>query len=162
MEQLDIDSLPYSLSYHPSFSPNLFSWVFFTLPPSRITRECFPLLSSTIKASGIKKAKSMKCDEGKFCDCFLDDCDCHKTLDDGNQNQTISPDHFGEVMDNRTCVSHRRIACQAYLGSGPKGPMSCKTQGWVSSFRVGPPLPHCWPFRPKIGTLRPEIFPSSP
>ena len=49
-----------------------------------------------------------------------------------------------------------------FLGSGPKGPMSCRTQGGISrrpSFRTSPPG---WPSRPKILTFRPDLSPLSP
>ena len=47
-------------------------------------------------------------------------------------------------------------ACLSYVGSGPKGPMSCRTQGWISirpsSFHPSiPPLP---PSRLAIGASK--------
>ena len=71
----------------------------------------------------------------------------------------------------------------SFLGSGPKGPMSCRTQGGISrrpsihpSIRpsvhpsVCPSLrpsillsiPPGWPMRPHILTLRPDLGPLSP
>ena len=53
-----------------------------------------------------------------------------------------------------------------FLGSGPKGPLSCRTQGGISirpsvrpSVRPSPPR---WPSRPHILTLRPDLGPLSP
>ena len=73
------------------------------------------------------------------------------------------------------CIANQAICNQIrFLGSGPKGPMSCRTQGGISrrpsfrpsvlpsfrpSFRPSPPG---WPSRPHILTLRPDLGPLSP
>ena len=52
-----------------------------------------------------------------------------------------------------------------FLGSGPKGPMSCRTQGGISirpSVRPSVRPPPGWPSRPHILTLRPDLGPLSP
>ena len=53
-----------------------------------------------------------------------------------------------------------------FLGSGPKGPMSCRTQGEFPDVRpsVCPSIhpPPGWPSRPHILTLWPDLGPLSP
>ena len=56
----------------------------------------------------------------------------------------------------------------SFLGSGPKAPMSCTTQGGISGCpdvprSVHPSIPHPpWPSKPQILTLRPDLGPLSP
>ena len=67
------------------------------------------------------------------------------------------------------CVSPSLYLPFSLLGSGPKGPMSCRTQGVISkrpsvcpSVRPSVRPPPRWPWRPKILTLRPDLGPLSP
>ena len=68
------------------------------------------------------------------------------------------PIHFPICLSNSLSVF-------AFLGSGPKGPMSCRTQGGISrrpsirpSFCPYPP----WPPEPQFCSLRPDFGPPSP